>query len=182
MTFRLANSAGDGAPRKPLSIFLLPILAWLTGAVLSGDCHLGAWVTWYVYAGDLAVILGLLWACTFKRLRGALRNIAAHVTGTAVVAGLLACAAMWQCFSAMPRFTAQSSRTFDVTYQRSSGWKGCRFGVKFRDDFIRDTIRICGPAWNIPGDRNSGRLRVHEATGTWGVYILNVAAIREDKT
>jgi hypothetical protein len=180
MTFSSEHRSGNAAPRETLSLFFLLILLWFAGVALSGNCHVGAWVIWNVYAVDFAVVFGLLWAYTFKRLRGPLRKIAAHMTGTSVAIGLLVCAAVWQYISAMPRFTAQSSRTFDVTYKRVGGWKKCRFGVEFRDDFIRDTIRICGPHWNIPGNRTSGRLRVREATGPWGVYILEVVAIRED--
>lgn len=166
----------------PLRLFILPMLALLTGVVLSVDCHVGVWVIRNIYLGDFAVVLGLLWAYTFKRLREPLRNIAAHTTVSSVALGLFMCAAIWQCISALPRFTAESSRTFDVTYERIGGWKRCRFGVVFRDDFIRDTIRICGPTWNIPGNRTSGRLRVQEATGPWGVYILSLKAIRKDRT
>ncbi|SEE93880.1 hypothetical protein SAMN02787142_5650 [Burkholderia sp. WP9] len=182
MTFSEESKSENGSTRTPLRLFILPILVWFTGVVLSVNCHVGVWVIRDVYLGDFSVVLGLLWAYTFKRLREPLRNIAAHITVTSVAMGLLVCAAVWQCILALPRFTAQSSRTFDVTYERIGGRKGCRFGVEFRDDFIRDTIRVCGPASNIPGNRAYGRLRVHEATGPWGVYILKLVAIKENRT
>ena len=158
------------------AIFTPMILAYV-GLLASRDSFVHTRIPRIAIACVGAVIVGAIYAFLTSDARKPLQPLLPHIAGAMVSFGAVGFGLTFGWLTALPRFTSTEVRTFDTAYERTSGWKNCRFGARFPDSAIAGSIKICGEGKGLSETTAQGYIRVTEAVSPYGVQLLKIEPI-----